>query len=167
MMSLSRVESSLRDDSRRAISSLQSGMFCLRNPVYCLHKCLPTTSLRGQNLLALGCQAVITSAALAVLFHPSALNPPAFLQAIEQWIEGGHIEADSPAGALLDDFGNLVAVSWPGLDERQDQKLRTDLLPFKFRHRASHIWRIHIIATLNTKVNFHVTRSTPRYVAAS
>src|SRR3984957_9952136 len=112
-------------------------MFRLRNPVDCLHKCLPTTALRGQNLLALGCQAVITPAALAALFHPSALNPPAFLQAIKQWIEGGDIEADSPAGALLDEFGNLVTMSWPGLDQRQDQKLRTDLLPLDFWRHGS------------------------------
>jgi hypothetical protein len=56
----------------------------------------------------------------------SALNPSAFLQAIKQWIEGGGIEADSPAGAFLDEFGNLVTVSWSGLDERQDQKLGTE-----------------------------------------
>jgi hypothetical protein len=77
-----------------------------------------TPTLRRQYLLALGCQAVITSAALATLFHPSTLNPPAFLQAIKQWIKGGDIEADGTAGALLDELGNLVTVSWPSLDER-------------------------------------------------
>src|SRR6516162_3302063 len=100
MISISRDESSSRNDSRLAISSLKSGMFRLRNSVDCLHESLPTAALRGQNLLALGCQAVITPAALAALFHPSALNPPAFLQAIKQWVEGGDIEADGPAGSL-------------------------------------------------------------------
>src|SRR5215475_7829125 len=137
MISISRVESSLRDEIRLAISSLQSGMFRLRNAVDCLHKCAPTTALRGQNLLAFGSQAVITSPPLAALFHPSALNPPALLQAIKQRIEGGNIESDSPAGALLDEFGNLVTVSWPGLDERQDQKLCADLLPLDFGRHGS------------------------------
>src|SRR5216684_5504794 len=118
MISTSWVESSLRDENRLVISSFQSGMFCLRNPVDRLHKCLPTTALRGENLLALGRQAVIAPAALAALLHPSPLDPSAFLQAIEQWIEGGNIEANGAAGALLDEFGNLVAVSWPSLDER-------------------------------------------------
>jgi len=112
-------------------------MFCLRNPVDRLHKCLPTTALRGQNLLALGRQAVIAPAALAALFHPSPLNPSAFLQALEQWIEGGNTEANGAAGALLNEFGNLVAVSRPGLDQRQDQKLRTDFLPLDFWRHGS------------------------------
>jgi hypothetical protein len=50
-------------------------------------------------------------------FPPIALNPSAFLQAIEQWLEGGNIETNGAAGALLDEFGNLVTVSWTGLDE--------------------------------------------------
>jgi hypothetical protein len=79
-------------------------MFCLRYPVDSLHKCLPAAALRSQNLLAGGCEAVITPASLAALFNPSALNPSALFEAIEQGIEGCDIEADSAAGALFDEL---------------------------------------------------------------
>src|SRR6516225_9152528 len=90
------------------------------NAIHRLNKRLPATPLRGQNLTSRRGQAVVATPPLPHLFHPSALNPAALLQAIEQRIERGHMKAQRASGALFNQFTDLVAMPRPSLHEREN-----------------------------------------------
>jgi hypothetical protein len=90
-------------------------MFNLRDAVDSLDKHLPATTLRSQNFSPLWRQAVIAPPPLPALLHPSALNPTALFQPIEQRIERRRVEAERPSGTLFDQFADVVAVARPNL----------------------------------------------------
>jgi len=93
----------------------------LRDALDGLDKHLPAVPLGSENLSPLACQAVIPSSPLPALLHPSALQPAPLFQAIEQRIERGHVEAQSAAGALLDEFADFIAVARPSFQQGKDQ----------------------------------------------
>src|SRR5262249_958249 len=77
---------------------------------------------------ALGREAVVAAAALARLLDPAALDEAALLEAIEERVEGGDVEAEDAVGALLDLLVDLVAVAGAAGEEREDQQLRAAFL---------------------------------------
>jgi hypothetical protein len=54
----------------------------------------------------------------------------AFLEPVEQWIEGGGAESDGAARALLDQLADLIAMPRSRFDELQDQEFGASLLEF-------------------------------------
>ena len=88
----------------------------------------PGAALYLQRLLSLRGETVITAPSLPSLFHPMAFNEPAFFQAIEQRIEGSHIEFEGAFRAILNQLAELVPVPGPVLDQGQDKQLGTALL---------------------------------------
>ena len=79
------------------------------------------------------------SPALSRFLDPTAFEPPASLQPIQEWVERGDTEADDAVRLRLDEFGNLVAMAPARLDERQDEHFRTTLLQFALEDLIAHI----------------------------
>src|SRR5215469_1222267 len=112
--------------------SLHSGMFRSRdrrgNAIHRLDERVPAASLGGQDFLPWRGKAVVAAPPLSCLFHPSALNPAALLQAIEQRVERGHVKAQRASRAPFNQFTDLVAVPRPSLQQRENQELGAALL---------------------------------------
>src|ERR1051326_8352348 len=92
------------------------------------HERLPGAALRGEHLLSLGGQSVITSPALTGLLHPPALNPASLLQPVKQWVKRSDVELHGAVRASFDKLADFIAMARPSLDQSQDQQLRTPLL---------------------------------------
>ena len=73
------------------------------------------------------------------LLDPSALDQPALLEAIEQWVERGHAEAERAARSRVDEFGDLISMTRVILELGENEQLGGALLPF-----AVVVWR-HIL----------------------
>src|SRR5438132_85422 len=109
------------------ISSLmprgQSGIVDSSDPVDGFDELTPRAPLRGEHGGARLREPVVPPAALARLFDPAALNPAAFLEAIEQRIERRDAELQDAARTRLDQLAQVVAVPRLVPDQRQDQQL--------------------------------------------
>src|SRR5262245_50797547 len=88
----------------------------------------PAAALGGEHFAALGGEAIEAAPALAGLLDPGAANPAALVEAVEERIERGDVEAERALGAGLDEAGDLVAVAGAGVDEREDEQLGAALL---------------------------------------
>jgi hypothetical protein len=79
-----------------------------REEAHRVHERLPGVPLPRQHAAAFGGQAVEAAAALAGLFHPLALQPAAFFQAIQQRVERGNVELELAGGLRLDPLADLI-----------------------------------------------------------
>src|SRR5688500_19907079 len=87
---------------------------------------LPRVALLREHAPAFNGQGIEATSPLAWLFHPPAVQPAAFFEAIEQRIERGDIELHPAFGPALDQLADLVTVARPRLDDRQDDQLGRD-----------------------------------------
>src|ERR1051325_6610731 len=101
----------------------------------------PAPPLCGERLPALRGEPVVAAAALAGLLHPAAGDHAALLEAVEQRVERGDVEAEDAAGAGLDQLPQLVAVAGLVLQQGEDQELGAALLPDPGRHQEPHMWQ--------------------------
>src|SRR5262245_62814930 len=119
------------------------------------HERLPGAALRRQYFPAFGRQFVITPPPLPGLLHPLALDPAALFQPVEQWIERGDVEAQRAARTGFDQFGNLVSVPGPNLNQRENQQLGAALLQFADRKstrlNSSHLGISYAVFCLKKK----------------
>src|SRR5215470_9207473 len=118
MMAVSRVGPSFTPASRRLISCFQSGIFRSRYAIDGGHKRLPDASLRSQRLLAVFRQFVITSPPLPGFLHPTAFDPAAIFQPVEQEIKRGGVELQHAVRARLDQLADFVTMARAGLQQR-------------------------------------------------
>src|SRR5262245_3064096 len=81
------------------------------------------------------------------------LDPASLLKPVEQRVERGDVETQRPARSRLDQFGNLVAVPLPDLDEREDQQLGAALLQFAVEYSSVYICHSNILCRLIYDVN--------------
>src|SRR5262245_4044359 len=153
MISASRAGSSSRAASRSMTSRFHSGMFGSGDAADRGHEGLPRASLRLQHFLPFGRQFVIAPPPLPALLHPLPLDPAPLLKPVEQLIERGDVETQRPSRTRLDQFGNVVAVPWPDLDEREDQQLGAALLQFAVENSSVYICHSHILCRLIYGVN--------------
>jgi hypothetical protein len=84
-----------------------------------LHERFPGVPLPGEDTPPLGRQPVKPPAALARFLDPLPLDPAAFLEPVEQGIEGRDVELELPTGACLDelavrDRGSGIGARWAG-----------------------------------------------------
>ena len=71
---------------------------------------------------------------LASLLHPSSLDPPTLLEAIEQRVQRRGAERNGAIGPLFDQLADLIAVSGSCFHQRQDQQFRAALLQLACVH---------------------------------
>src|SRR5262249_31320238 len=105
----------------------------------------PGAALRFEHAGAGGRQPVVAPAALPRLLDPAALNPAAFLEAIEQRVERRDAGLEHAARAELDELAEVVAMARLVLDERQDQQFGAALLQFPVEHPRSHVLHSDIL----------------------
>src|SRR3954463_4216055 len=132
--SRSRAGRSDRRASRAASRRFQSGMFGPRDELNRLDELAPVITLRGEHLAAFCRQPIKAPAALARLLDPSPRDPAALFEPVEERIERGHLELQPPAGSLLDQLADLVAMPCAGLDQRKDQQLGAAFLHLAIEH---------------------------------
>src|SRR5688572_25518082 len=106
------------------------------------HEALPGFSLAREHAAAFGCQRVEAPAALPRFLDPLALQPAAFLEPIQQWIQRRGVKLQLAARARPDELADLVAVAWPRLENRQDDELRGALLQLAIERLDR--WHSHI-----------------------
>src|SRR5262245_24941979 len=121
------------------------------------HEGFPCAALRLQHFLPFGRQFVIAPPPLPRLLHPLPLDPAALLKPVEQRIERGDVETQRPARTGLDQFGNVVAMPGPDLNEREDQQLGAALLQFAVENSGVYICHSHILCRLIYGVNSRFT----------
>src|SRR5262245_35389351 len=120
MTALWRVASIWRSARRARTAAFQSCMAGLRDAVDGGDEPTPAAALLREHASSLSCETVITAPALTFLLDPLTDDPSAALEAVEQWIERRDLETDGAVGALLDHLADLVAVSRPRLEQRQN-----------------------------------------------
>jgi hypothetical protein len=98
-------------------------MFVSRNAPHGLHKGGPRFPLLREDAPAFRRDLVKPTASLVGLFDPCPLDPPTLLEAVEQRIERIDMERQLPTGPRVDQLTQLVAVSGPRVEERQDEQL--------------------------------------------
>src|SRR6185436_16026092 len=94
----------------------------------------PVVALRGEHAPPFGGEPVEAPPPLAGLLDPASRDPAALLEAVEEGIERGDLEADPSVGSLLDQLADLVAVARTGLDEREDEELGAPFLQLAVEH---------------------------------
>src|SRR5688572_21603298 len=97
---------------------------------------LPGSALAGEHPPALGGEPVETPAPLPRFLHPSALQPAALLEAIEEGVERGDVEFQLTGRSRLDQAADLVAVPGAALDDGEDDQLGRALLQLAVEHAA-------------------------------
>ena len=60
---------------------------------------------------------VESAASLVGLFNPRPLDPPTFLEAIQQGIEGIDVKLDLAAGARMDQLTQLISMPGSGVEQ--------------------------------------------------
>src|SRR5450759_2404665 len=101
-ISASRAGARFKPASCRRIGSFQSGIFDSGDAAGGLDEGLPALPLGSQDFPYLSGQQVIAAPALAALFDPSALNPAALLQAIQQRVERRRVKSERAVRSLFD-----------------------------------------------------------------
>jgi hypothetical protein len=121
-------------------------MFDSRNAADGGHEVFPALLLRMEYLAPLGGQAVIPAAPLVGFFHPLSLDPTLGFEAMEQRIERGDMEGEGAAGADLDQLRDVIAMTGPGFEKRENQKFGAAFFPFGIGREVvcSHIWAASI-----------------------
>src|SRR6185369_8045048 len=133
-MASSRIGPSLRGSSRLLISAFHSGTFDSCDAVYRSHELFPPAPLGGEYFSAFTRQLVVTAAALTGLLDPSALDPSALLEPVQQRIKRRDVESKHAVRASLDQLADFVAVPGPDFNQRQDQQLSAALLQLAVKH---------------------------------
>src|SRR5436190_23610363 len=116
-----------------------SGIFDSRNPVDGFHELAPGALLRGQHGGARLRQPVVAAPALAGLLNPAALDPAAFLEAVQQRIKRRDAELEDAARARLYEFAKVVALPRLIAPERLNQELRAAFLELPVEDGRFHI----------------------------
>src|SRR6185369_2652102 len=75
--------------SRSPISRFQSGMFESADAIDGFDKLAPTVPLCFEDLPTLSGQTIVTAPSLPGLLHPTALNPTALFEPVEQRVKRG------------------------------------------------------------------------------
>src|SRR5262245_6702444 len=114
-----------RSEASRARSSGdQSGasscMFALRDEADGLDERRPDFALAHELAAAFAREVVEAPAALAGFLDPRALDPAALFQAVEQRVQGVHVEFELAARAGFDELAQVVAVAGAGVEEGED-----------------------------------------------
>ena len=73
------------------------------------------------------------------------MNPPAFLEAIQERVERCDAEGEDAAGPRFDQLAELVAMARLRLDEREDQQFRAAFLELAIVHRSLHMSHCNIL----------------------
>src|SRR5262245_40985471 len=111
-MSASRSGFKLSGASRARTSLCQSCMVSSSgDPAHRLDERLPCLDLRGEHSVTVGGELVEPAAPLAGLFDPGSLDPPSFLEPIQQRVQRIDVERQQPAGADVDQLAEVVAVA--------------------------------------------------------
>src|SRR5437867_3181991 len=134
MISSTLTASRSRSARRRLTSGLQSRILGSHDAAHRFHELRPASAPGPEDVLPLRGQAVIASASLPGLLHPAAQDPPSLLEAVEEGVEGRHVEAKRPPGAGLDQAAEVVAVAGLALDQGKDEQLGAALLEVRARH---------------------------------
>jgi len=95
------------------------------------HKFAPAAKLRSENSAAVPREPIIPAATLAAFFDPAPLYPAAPFEAVQEWVERSHMEANRSARALLNELADFIAVTRSRLNERENQHLGAPSLPFR------------------------------------
>src|SRR5512146_3506449 len=103
------------------------------NALHGSDKLQPCVALLCKHLAAGGGELVIAAAALPALLHPAALDPAALLQPVKQRIKRGDVETNGPAGLVLNELADLIAVARPRLQQGEDQQLGATLFQFAMK----------------------------------
>src|SRR5678816_1083452 len=120
----------------------------------------PALSLRLENGETCGRDGVVAPASLAVFFDPTSDDPLSLFHAIEHGIEGGDVEREHAVGPALDELGELVAMSWLVLDQREDEKLGASLLELGSQHGVIYVSATYVAPeSENGKITFLCRRS--------
>jgi hypothetical protein len=77
-------------------------MFNSGNSIDSFNKLPPTVALRSQDLFTFCGQTIVPTPALPSFFHPTALNPTASFEPVEQRVKRRYIEPQRPFRSLLD-----------------------------------------------------------------
>src|SRR5215471_17050651 len=114
MISASRAGGRLALARRFATSSFQfrsSGILQPRDAIDGFDEFQPSTPLCGQNAATLFGEAVIAAPPLAGLLYPTAVDPAALFEPVEQWIERSDTKLDCPFGTLFDQLADVVPMA--------------------------------------------------------
>src|SRR5687768_1997127 len=151
MISFSRDDDRRSDAKRERMCGVQSGMFASRHLSNRFNELIPSLPLSQQHTLTGGRQPIETAPALAGLLDPCALNPPALLEAVEQWIERIEVEHQPAAGLHLDQLAEFVAMPGSGLQHRQQEQFGGSLLQLAVECRQVYICHRQIITSDETR----------------
>src|SRR5262245_18048322 len=110
-MAASRATSRPRPASRSRMDFDQSGMLGLRDSLDRLDEGAPGVALRPQHPSPGRRQTVVAAPALRGFLDPPAFDPSALLEAVEEGIQGRHVEAQRSLGATLDELADFVTVA--------------------------------------------------------
>jgi hypothetical protein len=88
-----------------------------------LHELAPARTLRGEDLLPRGREAVIAAAALVRLLDPPSLDPPALLKPVQQRVERCGVELQDALGARSNEPVEVVAVALFVFEQGEDEQL--------------------------------------------
>src|SRR6185295_10794647 len=143
MISVSRTGSSFRSANRFLISSFQLVIATFTasrsfNSGYAIDrgdKLFPAAALRGQNLLAITREPIVTPPALPRLLNPAPLNPSAFLEPVKQRIKRGDVESQHAIRSRVDELADFVTVAGAHFHQGEDQQLGASLLQLPLEHR--------------------------------
>src|SRR5262249_46803017 len=139
-------------DRRGRTCSAQSGMFVSRNAPHSLDECFPCLLLLSQHASPFRSDPVEAAPALLGLLDPSALDPSALLKSVEQGIKGIDMKCELAAGARMDQFSQLVAVTGPGVKQRKDQQLRRSSLQLAIKRPGVNTCHKQILCRQTLKV---------------
>src|ERR1019366_1083905 len=145
MISASRAGARFKSANCLRIASFQSGIFHSSDAADGLDERLPALPLGSQDLAPLRGQPVIAPAALAALLHPSALDPAALFQAIQQRVQRRRVKTERALRSLLDQLADFVAVAGRSLEQREPKQLRAALFPLAVDRFVFHISYCHIL----------------------
>src|SRR4051812_2775963 len=110
--------------------AMASGGANLRDAVQRREEVVPDAALARERVPAGAGQLVVAPPALSLPLDPPAFDQAAILEAIERRIERGDVEVDGAVGALGNELADLVAVSAPLLEQREDQEFGAAALQF-------------------------------------
>src|SRR5688500_1013399 len=90
----------------------------------------PAATLLRQDGVARRCDAVEAPAPDTGFLDPLSHDPSAALHPVEHRIEGCDVESEHAARSHVDQAGDVVAMAWRRLDDRQDHQLGAAALQF-------------------------------------
>src|SRR5580704_14982816 len=133
---------------RSWIAGRQSGIAELRDLADRADELRPARALCFDDGAARGRDAVVAAAPLAGLLDPAAADPAAAFHAVEERVEGGHLELHHAIGAGLDQLAQFVAVAGLVAEQGENQELGASLLDLGWQHAG--IYMIHIYGMQGT-----------------